>query len=287
MAKVNGVPGYTQFDKVNILGNFLIRGVPISAEDSFSMINNQFLTGEDGNDDPHNLIGVSLLNEILIGDIADSTDITLGTGSALNLISVNDDVEITAGGNVNFIVSGGGEVQENGNKIYAGKWENVVHINQGSTAATQEPTALDTPLRIEFGVAVGTGADPIMMDATGLITVNVTDTYIFDVILDFGRLGSAQISELLATLAIDGAIPPTARPIYASIDNANLVIPGQFSLTLPLTAGQTVEFLIARDGGGNNSGGLFAYTPSATLIGLGWLPSPTAGIEVSRLEPVV
>lgn len=165
--------------------------------------------------------------------------------------------------------------------VLAGEVENQILINQNSTAASQEPVGLDTPLRVEFGPAAGGPSDPVQIDSTGLITINQADTYRFDVVVNFGRTGAAGISTLLATVAINGVVQPDANPIYALLDSGNIVIPGQFTSFIEFpTAPVTVEYLIARDSAGNDSGGLFGFSPTT----LPWPDSPTASIEISRVN---
>ena len=183
---------------------------------------------------------------------------------------------VTNFGNVNVK----GQLFIGGEEVFPGSSKNVVLIDQRSTATTQEPSAVDTPLRVEFGPAASAPDGSVDMDATGLITINENGIYRFDVTINFGRQTGTGTSELIAATAINGSVPADADPIYASIPIANFVIPGQFLLTSQLTAGTTIEFLIARDASGANSGGLYSFTPTGTL---GWPSSPTATLEVTKV----
>lgn len=152
--------------------------------------------------------------------------------------------------------------------------ENV--LQAASTATSQEPSAVDTPLQIEFGAAQGTPSDPIQIDALGNISVNTSDSYIFDLSLQYGRTGGAGTSVLYARVLINGAQVGSSG--YSIVDNADVVVPTSTEINLTLAAGDVVTFELIRDSSGVNSGGLFLGDPTLA----GWNNAPTAEIGVTR-----
>lgn len=145
-----------------------------------------------------------------------------------------------------------------------------------SSIVTQEPTALDTPLQIEFGAAQGTGGDPVQISALGAVTANETGQYEFTINFEYGRSGSAQASILFFRLLIDGA--QQGDGVVAILDNDSARVPAQFKGDIDLTAGQVVTAEIMRDSDGNNSGGLFVSAPTT----LPWNTVPSASMVIRR-----
>jgi len=150
-----------------------------------------------------------------------------------------------------------------------------------STAASQNPTALDTPLQVEFGPAQGGVNTPLQIDASGNVTVNESGTYYLTITLQTGRVGASGISMVYGRLLVDGV--QAGGSVLAELDNANIVIPLQFNVFNDFTQGQIITVEIYRDAGGNNSGGLVEGIPS--LSGSGWSNAETATVTASRLIP--
>lgn len=150
-------------------------------------------------------------------------------------------------------------------------------ISGFSTAASQEPTATDTPIRIEFGVAQGTGSDPLEIDATGLIKCNQSGTYFIQVYVQYGRTTSAGACDLFFAAFVNGV--QTGNSSHARLDDGDTLIPSRARSNITLTAGDELEFLLTRDSAGINNGGLFDGSPNA----IGWQDSVCASIVMSRL----
>lgn len=150
-------------------------------------------------------------------------------------------------------------------------------ITGASAATSQEPVALDTPIRIEFGAAQGTGSDPLEIDATGLITCNVTGTYFIQVYVQYGRTTSVGSADLYFAAFVNGI--QVGNSSHARLDDDDTLIPSRARSNISLTAGDELEFLFARDSSGINNGGLFNGTPNI----VGWEDSVCASIVMSRL----
>jgi len=152
-------------------------------------------------------------------------------------------------------------------------------ISQFSTATSQEPSSINTPIRIEFGPAFGTALDPVEMDVTGLFTVNEAGSYFIKTIVHFGRTTSTGEVELFFRLLINGT--QLGNSAFARLDDDDTVIPSSSESFIPFAIGDTFEFELIRDSsnGGINNGGLFQGDPAT----VGWANAQTALIAISRL----
>lgn len=148
-------------------------------------------------------------------------------------------------------------------------------IEAFSTAQTQEPVSLDTPIQVEFGAPKTT--PQIDMDAQGTFTIKEDGLYNFYFDLQAGRTGAAGVTNLYVRTLVDtDSVGPVA---FVEIDDADTTWPIINHLPLQLTAGQTVKVEIYRDSTGVNTGGLRSGDP----VLLGWDLAPTAYCNVSRL----
>lgn len=154
-----------------------------------------------------------------------------------------------------------------------------VLISQSSTALSQEPTALDVPIIIEFGPAFGDASNPIELDASGVFTVNESGTYFVKPYVHYGRTTTAGEVDLFTRLVVNGA--QQGNSIFSRLDDDDTVIPSGNEILIELNAGDTFYYELVRDSnnGGINNGGLFAGEPLTT----GWASAPCASITISRL----
>lgn len=154
-----------------------------------------------------------------------------------------------------------------------------VLIDGTSQATDQQPSAVDTPRVIEFGPAQGTSEDPIQLLANGDMVVNKAGTYFFDFYFQIGRTGAAGVSKIFGRLTVNNVQPATGDSVLALLDNADIIIPQEIETTIPLNQGDVVRIEIIRDSSGNNSGGLFADTPTPA----GWNPAPSATVQIREV----
>tara|TARA_Y100000034_G_scaffold123003_1_gene169203 strand:- start:11142 stop:11753 length:612 start_codon:yes stop_codon:yes gene_type:complete len=150
-----------------------------------------------------------------------------------------------------------------------------------SSDLTQNPTGLGpaNAAQINFGPAVGSGADPVSMDSAGTITINESREYRIKVALQFGRTGSSQVSYILFRVLVNGV--QAGRSIISKLSNADETQYFENDTEIFLPAGATLQFQIMRDAAGNNSGGLIGFDP-AVAGGAEWNTAPSAAIRVSR-----
>lgn len=150
------------------------------------------------------------------------------------------------------------------------------HVLSGaSIAASQLPTALDTPLQIEFGAAQSvSGAS---LSAAGALTITEPGDYLISLFFRFGRTTAAGVSVMLNRILINGT--QVLNSTGYKLPSADYVIP--FSATIPVTVDSVPAVFtsqIVRDSGGVNDGGLYRLTPTAVA----WNPAPSATIAVSK-----
>lgn len=151
-----------------------------------------------------------------------------------------------------------------------------VVANGFSTAATQNPTAVDTPLQVEFGPTITT--TNVTIASTGSITFNTTGRYAVTLFLRFGRTSGAGTAILLNRLLLNGT--QLLRTNAIALTDTSATVPFSATVFINATAGDVLQLQIARDSAGINNGGLVRTVPTT----LGWHHSPSASVVVSRLR---
>jgi len=152
-------------------------------------------------------------------------------------------------------------------------------IDGQSSATSQEPTGTDTPLQLEFGNAINSGVDPVMLSNDGTVTFNDAGTYLIRLVIQYGRTGSASTAQLHARAVVNGSAQ-IGDTVSAAIDSANTLIPISISAWATVTAGTTFHYEMVRDSTGADAGGVFS---SVATLG-DWTDSPCATIRVERIE---
>lgn len=148
-----------------------------------------------------------------------------------------------------------------------------------SSAGTQNPVALDTPLQVEFGS--GSVTVDATLDATGTLTFHNAGEYIVTLFLRFGRTAAPGTSVLLNRFLINGVQGLNSNAV--KLPDQDSVIPFSTSLNVQATAGMTFQLQIMRDSAGINNGGLTRILPTVA----GWNLCPSATIVVSKYVGVV
>jgi hypothetical protein len=146
-----------------------------------------------------------------------------------------------------------------------------------SVASSQQPATQDTPIKVEFGGAQGTVADPVSIDVVGKLTFNEAGSYRIRAILQYGRTGSSSQANLFARALINGA--QVGNSVSASVDSAGILISSSVETWINMPAGAELEYEMLRDSSGVNAGGLFSATPTLA----GWNFAPSASITVDRI----
>lgn len=147
-------------------------------------------------------------------------------------------------------------------------------LSRASSAASQQPVAVDTPLQVEFGSSIVTPDASLAPDGT--LTFNTAGDYFITVFLRFGRLTSGGVAILFNRFLINDVQNLNSNSV--KLPDSDIIIP--FSATIGISAqpGDTYKQQIMRDSGGTNAGGLFQQSPTT----LPWATSPSATIAVSK-----
>lgn len=164
--------------------------------------------------------------------------------------------------------------------LYAAAGVKEVEVLRVASTATQEPTAVDTPLQLTFGAAQGSASDPVMVNAAGLVTFNAASNYAVRLKLQCGRTGATGTSILLSRLLLNGVQLGSAAAV--KITQTDATTPTESRVVMNVTAGQTFAAQIMRDSAGSNFGGVYPHTAAVAS----WGTAPSALLVISRLEPV-
>lgn len=164
--------------------------------------------------------------------------------------------------------------------LYAAAGLKEVEVLRAASTATQAPSGVDTPLQLSFGAAQGSASDPVMVNASGLVTFNVAGNYAVRVKLQCGRTGATGTSILLSRLLLNNTQLGSTAAVRLTQTDATT--PTESRVVLNATAGQTLAIQIMRDSAGSNFGGVYPQVATVTA----WGVAPSALLVISRLEPV-
>ena len=153
----------------------------------------------------------------------------------------------------------------------------VTNVLNATDTHNQTPSGLDTPLQVTFGIAQGTGTDPVMVDALGNITFNESGIYLFNGYANFERQGSSGGDAVIAFRALLNGVQAGVTKMVELKDVGTSV---PYDLTLPInaTAGDVLTWEIMRDSSGVDQGGLYAHT----LLG-GWSNVPSVSVSIYKI----
>lgn len=162
--------------------------------------------------------------------------------------------------------------------IYAAAGVKEVEVLRAASSVAQAPSAVDTPLQVAFGAAQGAPADPVMINAAGLVTFNQAGNYAVRVKLQCGRTGASGTSILLSRLVLGGTQLGSAACV--KLTQTDATTPTDSRVVMNPTAGQTLQVQIMRDSAGSNFGGIYPQASTVTS----WGTAPSALLVISRLE---
>lgn len=143
-----------------------------------------------------------------------------------------------------------------------------------SVAVSQQPSAVNTPLQVEFGPTQA-NAD-VSLSPIGALTFNTAGQYLVTLYFRFGRTTAAGDAYLFSRLLVNGSQILNSNAVR--LGSQDIVIPFSSSVGLTVSAGQVLTVQIMRDSAGVNNGGLFQLTPSVA----GWSAAPSATMIVSK-----
>ncbi len=164
--------------------------------------------------------------------------------------------------------------------LYAAAGVKEVEVLRAPSTVAQAPSAVDTALQLTFGAAQNSAANPVMINAAGLVTSNTAGTYAVRIKLQCGRTGATGTSILLSRLLLGGA--QIGSPAAVKMTQTDATTPTESRVVINATAGQTFIVQIMRDSAGSNFGGVYPQAATVTA----WGTAPSALLVISRLEPV-
>lgn len=164
--------------------------------------------------------------------------------------------------------------------LYAAAGMKEVEVLRAPSTIAQAPTAVDTALQLTFGAAQNSAANPVMINAAGLVTFNAAGNYAVRIKLQCGRTGATGTSILLSRILLGGAQFGSAACVKMTQTDATT--PTDSRVVINATAGQTMAIQIMRDSSGSNFGGVY---PQVSTVAA-WGTAPSALLVISRLEPV-
>lgn len=147
-------------------------------------------------------------------------------------------------------------------------------LTGSSVAATQAPSATNTPIKVEFGVAQSTS--DVSLAADGTLSFVTTGEYIIVANFNFGRGALTGVSRLVSRTVIDGV--QVDQSYLNTLADATAF--GHRTIVRPhaVAGSSTVYFQVYRDSTGNNEGGLYSLTPAVA----GWSAVPSASIAIYK-----
>lgn len=163
---------------------------------------------------------------------------------------------------------------------YAATGFREVEVLRAAATTAQAPSAVDTALQLTFGAAQKSAADPVMINAAGLVTFNTAGDYAVRIKTQNGRTGATGTSILLMRIMVNGA--QYGSPAATRINATDSTVPTESRVAVSATAGQTLTVQIMRDSAGSNFGGVYPQVATVTA----WGTAPSALLVISRLEPV-
>ena len=153
----------------------------------------------------------------------------------------------------------------------------VTNVLNATDTHNQTPSGLDTPLQVLFGIAQGTGTDPVMVDVSGNITFNESGIYLFNGYANFERQGSSGGNAVIAFRALLNGVQAGVTKMV-ELKDVGTGVPYDLTLPINATAGDVLTWEIMRDSSGVDQGGLYAHT----ILG-GWSNVPSVSVSIYKI----
>ena len=145
-----------------------------------------------------------------------------------------------------------------------------------STALSQEPSGLDSPIKVEFGTPQYSNGD-IILHPDGDIECVTPGLYLTLVDLEIGRTSNNGEALIFGRNTRNGV--QVGQSKFASIDAVKFNLPFQFTVPSRLSVGDVSTVEIYRDSQGVDDGGL--YLRDTSLVN--WNDTATAQITIWKI----
>ena len=144
------------------------------------------------------------------------------------------------------------------------------------SVADQNPSGLDTPLQVEFGVAQTTEAADLAADGTW--TIKEKGVYLVFSTYYFSRTSSAGQVHFFLRLLVNGV--QEGNPLGIIQTDDDITTPIFLASIVSVTGTVPLDFTVecVRDSAGTNSGGLRSITST-----IGWGQTPSARLRIVKL----
>lgn len=150
-------------------------------------------------------------------------------------------------------------------------------LSGASTASSQQPSATNTALQVEFGP--GGSSASVSLSSAGVLTFLQAGYYLVQVYYEAGRTGTTSNAILFHRAMYNSAQLGSSDCINLSAAVQTIPVYKEY-LIQTNNPTDTMLFQILRDAAGNNDGGLISTTTSAS----GWATAPSARIIVSKFQ---
>ena len=134
----------------------------------------------------------------------------------------------------------------------------VTQVMTSSDFSSQEPSGLDTPLQVQFGIQQGSGSDPVQLSSTGAITFNQAGLYLFNGYGNFERQGSSGGVCIIAFRSLINGVQ-VGQSKMVELDKVGVSIPYEVTVPLNVSVGDVLTWEILRDSSGIDAGGLYTH----------------------------
>lgn len=145
-------------------------------------------------------------------------------------------------------------------------------LMNGVSLVAQAPTALDTPIQVNFGASQT--LPKLTLGADGTITFLVAGQYSVVLNATYGRTSSVGIAIMFGRFERNGVM--LGNSIAMKSDASNMTLPYTQTGIGDFAVGDTLKFKMYRDSAGVNEGGLYPITSSLA----GWSTAPSVEIQV-------
>lgn len=149
-------------------------------------------------------------------------------------------------------------------------------VLNGISTASQAPSALNTPLIVNFGAAQSNAV--ISLDAAGKVTFLQAGSYFINAYGNVERQGSSGgVSVLLFRAVLNGTQISTTKGFH--LDTPGLPTPYEVTIPFEANDGDILWFEIMRDSSGTNAGGVYPHTNLG-----GWSNVPSTQMQIWKLN---
>jgi hypothetical protein len=145
-----------------------------------------------------------------------------------------------------------------------------------SSASAQNPSAVNTPLDIEFGAAQS--LTDVSLASTGIVTFLTAGQYLLELSLRVSRTAATGAAIIYTRAMYNGS--QILASSSATLTDLAAVIPVTHTILINAAVNDTFKMQIMRDSTGLSNGGLKEDTPTLS----GWNASPTANLTMYKFS---